>query len=240
MFIFWGQRSYGAVEQSGAVHIVTRFFHVQFMPIFPIGSYLVHKEQQLERAIPLHGLSVLAAVLRTWGFLLMLVLVYQALDSGWGRGLTLQGLTHPALLFLAAALWSAVVFSLGRLSPAQKAQRQVYAEFVGAPVDVARLCDEGAHRDPELHQQLRAEVVERARGHCATSYREAADPQTEWDQIALSPTARDPRLLRAALTLARLEWALERGPRRARLAKSHDALWRKLQALQPAAAPPAL
>lgn len=247
MILLWGTRDYGDVESMAfptaagegrplasaapRLSIVTRFFHIQLLPLFPLASYLILRDRGEERPIPLHRGSVVAGYLRTWGLLLLVVGVYEALHRGVGQQLGQGG--QGAALFVLCALWMSLVFSLGRLSSLQRAQRQVYAEFAGAPVDVACLVSRGAVGAAQpLHEALRAEVVERARAYASSSYRDAADPHSAWDQIALSPAVvptKDARFLRAALTLARLEGAVESGPRRQELARSHAALWRKLQ-----------
>jgi hypothetical protein len=117
----------------------------------------------------------------------------------------------------------------GGPSAEQAALYQVYAEFTGYPVDVARLRQQ---RRP-LHERLFPLVVERARGQSGRSYRSAYLPETEWPQIALDPQVTDLPLLRAALTLARLDASL--APARERRARSrlHADLWRKLKSLSP-------
>jgi hypothetical protein len=42
MFILHGESLYGKVDQvPGLFHVATKFFHVNYLPLFPLGSYLV-------------------------------------------------------------------------------------------------------------------------------------------------------------------------------------------------------
>lgn len=71
MIIIYGVRLYGKVHARGGQYIATRFFHVYFLPIFPVGSVCVVGEKEgrkgsQEMGVPLDFLSILAAYLRTW------------------------------------------------------------------------------------------------------------------------------------------------------------------------------
>src|SRR5688572_16403957 len=43
MIIFYGTRLYGKVDQvdDTGIHVATRFFHIWFIPLIPLGSSLV-------------------------------------------------------------------------------------------------------------------------------------------------------------------------------------------------------
>ena len=42
MFVHAGMSLYGKVDQvPGLLHVATRFFHVNFVPLFPTGSFVV-------------------------------------------------------------------------------------------------------------------------------------------------------------------------------------------------------
>ncbi len=80
----------------------------------------------------------------------------------------------------------------GDLAADERAQRQVYAQFIGHPVDPQRLPEE---RRDELRRKLEHALAEHARMHEAgLPYRATADESTT-----------DPRILAARLTLARLD-----------------------------------
>ena len=72
MLIIWGTRLYGRCDEVGGMfHIATRFFHVWYIPLIPMGSVVV-----LERSanswrgvsVGLSGKSVFAAYARGWSF----------------------------------------------------------------------------------------------------------------------------------------------------------------------------
>jgi hypothetical protein len=71
MIIIWGARLYGKVDEvPGMFHVATKFGHVWYIPLIPMGSHIV-----LERTgqgwrglpVPLSGKSILAAWLRGLG-----------------------------------------------------------------------------------------------------------------------------------------------------------------------------
>jgi hypothetical protein len=66
MIVFWGERLYGKVDQiPGLFYVGTKFFYFQFIPLFPVRSYLVFVGHE-DRGVPI-GLSwksVLFAYLR--------------------------------------------------------------------------------------------------------------------------------------------------------------------------------
>ena len=80
--IVYGTRHYGKVDRlgldaKGGPHVATRFAHIYFLPLIPLGSTLVVAEsgngvEGLK--LSLSGKSVLFAYLRNWGLLLVGVL----------------------------------------------------------------------------------------------------------------------------------------------------------------------
>mgnify|MGYP001793913914 CR=1 FL=1 len=80
--IVYGTRHYGKVDRlgldaSGGPYVATRFAHIYFLPLIPLGSTLVVAEtgkgvEGLQ--LPLSGKSVGFAYLRCWGLLGVLVL----------------------------------------------------------------------------------------------------------------------------------------------------------------------
>jgi len=73
MIFVFGSRFYGKVDQvPGLGYVATRFAHIQFFPLLPMGSYLVFGEDDSNYQgvrIPLSGKSVLVAWLRAALFL---------------------------------------------------------------------------------------------------------------------------------------------------------------------------
>jgi hypothetical protein len=228
MIIIFGRRAYGRVEVSGGTFILTEFVHLWYLPIAPTGSHLVLSRDPTglcqNLPIRMHGVSVLAAYLRTWGALgiaACLVAALGASDDGW--------MSSMPWLVCAAGLAAAVVVAwtkLGKLPPGELARRQVYARFAGAAVDVGQL---GGHADGLL-ESLREAVALQGRGLMSASYRTVQDVGTRWAEVALDPTVLDRGFLEACLTLARVEWSRARGLERARLADIHRKVWRKLDA----------
>jgi hypothetical protein len=68
MLIVWGSRLYGKVDEvPGLFHVATRFGHLWYIPLIPMGSHLVLARQGDSYQgipIPMSGKSVLLAWLR--------------------------------------------------------------------------------------------------------------------------------------------------------------------------------
>jgi hypothetical protein len=193
-----GTKLYGRVEKCGPSCVATLFVHVWFVPLVPLRSFLIYGERgdgTFESApIRLHTISTLTG-------LAPLVVVAAAVAAAL-HPLTLG----PVAALVALAMIAAV--ALGRLTAAERAQRQIYAEYCGHPIDVALLPE-------ELRQELRArlhnEIQSHPRADGGVPYRDQG--------FGLDPDERDPKILGAALTLARLD----------RDRKQHDQIWRRLR-----------
>jgi hypothetical protein len=237
MIIVYGTRLYGTVERCGASRVATRFFHIYGMPLVPLGSVLVTEEGEdnTYRGIQL-GLnlrSLVAGYARLWlplAAVVMLIVAWQgsdtySMDEGAASGtVTRAGLGIAAR---AGAIWAWV--RLGKLSLEERAQRMVYADFTGIPADVALL----GELKSSLREKLLQQLEQRAPEVAATGYRIGVDAAAGWDRVALEPSVRDRSFVASALTLARIEWALARGPQRAASADLHARLWSKLRELDP-------
>jgi hypothetical protein len=83
-FFVYGQRLCGKVDRvPGLFHVSTMFFHGNYMPFFPVSSYLViegteHGEQFRGTKIKMSGKSVLAGFLRGWLALATIVAAFTA------------------------------------------------------------------------------------------------------------------------------------------------------------------
>jgi hypothetical protein len=211
--IIYGTRLFGTLDACGGSYIGTKFFHIYWMPIIPLGSTYVHeKTDQGYRGLPL-GLnlrSTLAAYLRTWGTLAAIGSVLAVLSRPEPAMLVV---TVPAVV-LAGWAW----FSLGRLGPDERAKVSVYAEFLGHYSDPARM---GEVREA-LHEPLAAAVAKVRPGVVANDA--AGRPVVKYDTFSS-----DASYLRPALTLSRLEWSLASGPAKEELAATHELLWKRLR-----------
>jgi hypothetical protein len=68
MIVVWGTRLYGKVDKTpSGVHVATKFFYMQFIPLLPLGSVIVLRGDRAVDA-PFSFKSVLVAYLRTAGF----------------------------------------------------------------------------------------------------------------------------------------------------------------------------
>ncbi|MBI4852344.1 MAG: hypothetical protein HY819_11155 [Acidobacteria bacterium] len=84
MIIVWGERLYGKVNQvDNQIHVATRFFHIQFIPLIPLQSFIVingtESDGQFQGlAIAMSLKSVLAAYLRTLLVIGCIVFIFRA------------------------------------------------------------------------------------------------------------------------------------------------------------------
>ncbi|HUQ06569.1 MAG TPA: hypothetical protein VM261_28895 [Kofleriaceae bacterium] len=100
MFIIWGTHHYGHLGGHGnSEHLVTKFGHLYWFPIFPMESlWVTHRlgDQRVGIDVPLSARSVLATYLRFWAPLVAL---------GAGATLSIAGLAIAAVM-VALSAWS--------------------------------------------------------------------------------------------------------------------------------------
>lgn len=106
MFLIWGTRYYGSVDRiRGLGPVETRFFHMFFFPLVPLGS-VIRCHSEVYPLSELHGRSIVMGYLRAvlWVFTLVLATaVSSMLKRGDVAGL-LMFLTGAALL-VASYVW---------------------------------------------------------------------------------------------------------------------------------------
>jgi hypothetical protein len=96
----YGVRWYGKVHAHGEQYIATRFFHLNFLPLIPLGSMWVISEQEHQvgsktekvfhgMELSLHLLSVVTAYMRTWAPVLG---IFMCLHGNLLGGVPLLGL----------------------------------------------------------------------------------------------------------------------------------------------------
>ena len=74
MFFVFGHRLFGKIDQvPGVLHVATKFYHVNYLPIYPIKSYIIREEDGLGVPIPMNYRSMLMAFARM-GLLAMAVI----------------------------------------------------------------------------------------------------------------------------------------------------------------------
>ena len=77
--VIYGRRAYGRVHQHEGEYADTQFAHIDFVPLFPLGSFWVTQDlgngQRMGFPIKLNGRSVLATYLRIWGPLIATLLL---------------------------------------------------------------------------------------------------------------------------------------------------------------------
>lgn len=238
MVVVYGTRFYGKVAACGPTFLATRFFHIWYLPLVPVGTHLVLEESGdgSYRGLPhpLSGKSVFAGYMRVWGPVATLGALV-ALAAGFGEpaedlaDLAL-GVVPPAIgVVLALGLTVVAWAFVGRLSTEEKQKRAVWALHTGIHADPVELGDARY----SIREGLLQTIAERAHGLGAMGYRLPPDPRAAWMQIALDPTQRDEGILTAAYTLARLEASAAPAPHKAELERAEGALWQRIRAMNP-------
>jgi hypothetical protein len=224
MIFFFNRRAYGRVEVFEGTYVVTSFWCINLLPLFPQGTHLVLARAGVpaERwtTVPLaaHGGSIAAGYLRVWG-------AFAA--AGALVALLLSGTDAERLRALAVAAVSALVCAaawllIGRVGAEVRARRAVYREVTGVPVDPAWLPEEQRR---ELGARLRSELGARTPALASATYREA--PVAAWQDAVSDPGVTDQDFVRRALVLARIEWRYATREQRGRLERLSEEAWGK-------------
>lgn len=231
MLVF-GNRLYGKLLQCGESYVATWFFHVWFIPLFPLGSAVVLQPLEGNQVqtvkTSLQWRSVGLAYLRGWSVFLLL---HGLLN--WAENTPDDpSLYGPAVSALAVVLAVVGFFVLGRTDAATRARLELYREVFGYPVDLALLGPAADAVATSVHERLVA-----FGRTTAMNYRVMYDPATQWGLIALDPSMTDRGFLVHAMALARIERGRAQGEARAALDTLHDQIWARLQGLHAAPAP---
>ena len=215
----------GHVLDTGASHVETQCVHLLGVPLVPLKSYLVIEEES-GASVELDGLhkaSVVAAIGRTWGPLLVLAGVAGlAMIAGWE--------VMNASYIVAGIAATVVGWWAGHIPVAERARYYLYKKHTRHAVDPQYLAL--AERE-SLREDLRESVVDAAVVYAGRGYREAgASPSNQWETVLTGPEVTDPDLVARAMTLARLEMSLATdAAAKAHFRAAHDALWAKLAGL---------
>jgi hypothetical protein len=70
MIVIYGTRFYGEVDSHGGQRQLTRFFHIYYVPLVPVGTLWVTRDAERGyngHAVRMSGRSVLAGYARVWG-----------------------------------------------------------------------------------------------------------------------------------------------------------------------------
>src|SRR6187551_935933 len=100
--VIYGRRAYGRVHQHEGEYADTQFAHIDFLPLFPLGSFWVTQDlgngQRMGFPIKLNGRSVAATYLRIWGLPIGIGML-----AGGSLGVAIAG---AALLALSLYSWT--------------------------------------------------------------------------------------------------------------------------------------
>jgi hypothetical protein len=142
MFVIYGTRLMGKVDNvENLGYVSTQFFHLNFIPLIPTGSYLILAENGDDFrgvSIPLSFKSILVAWLRVGSFLAFIGCTVGALVSlGSNKQDILAGLACGAIALASIATFVATYY-LPFFSKASYSRAMQIADIVGLS-DEARL-----------------------------------------------------------------------------------------------------
>jgi len=235
----------GSVEKVGGTSVQTLFFVIMMLPIYPQGSYVVMKQGGEKKVMEVkrNGRSVVAGYLRWWpgtigilGAILGGSACFYMNEDDFMIAYIVTGVS----VFLLIVAGIMALATQGSLTQEEKAQRMVYAEFAGAPVDVAKLTDSWSLRD-----NIKRFLSDKADQMGATRGQKHGYGFNHWYAIALDPRMNDAGFLRGALTVARLlsenpdEHDAELGVPPQNYAQIHAQIWQKIRQIDPRVAQPA-
>jgi hypothetical protein len=138
MIIHFGTQMYGKVDHvPGLFHVGTRFFHVWFIPLIPVGSFLMLDNKQNQgMAIGLSGKSVLFAYLRLGLFIACLVVGTIGIIEG-SEALEHRGSWSGAIgCLLSTAVMAYAFYASYRFSRPNPRRALELAERLGIPMEV--------------------------------------------------------------------------------------------------------
>jgi len=255
MWIAWGTMRAGRVEACEGSAIVTDFFHVCFLPIWPRLSWVQPAElgpfedpdprYDLVAPLPrLHARSVALGLARTFSLAVavaaaLVFLVRATSDEIVGHAMIVGGFCHAIRLSevwtedLPTLLAGALALVLGAASAVLL--RVGRLDAVGRAQRrvyalVTGMPVDPAHLPPP--DELRTSVIDTATSVMAQGgYRTPRQPEHDWPSIALDPTLTDCTFVARAFALARAEQPTATPPRAAELRAAHGALWARLGAL---------
>ena len=234
---------FGSIDSSGDGSTKTLFYHFCGVPLFPRRSYhvlssgLFSRDHQVIELATRCRRSVLVAYATWWPLMAALwLLLFAGLQAGipdkapviegdpmiFGQVITFWICLVVGTAALVAGILGRVI--LGRqLSPDELARRSVFARFLGTRLDPAQmrstqsLCSD--------LQSAMAAIAERA------GWKRAYD---QWAEIAMLPQVTDPQYLAMAATVSRLlSGPASDAPVGGHMAQVHEAVWRKLLAVDP-------
>jgi hypothetical protein len=118
MIVFYGTQFYGKVDKVPMLgHVATSFFYIQFVPLIPLGSYLVLEDGQGSLSVGFSFKSLLVAWLRTaLVFGIVGLLIAGILASGERSALGMTACFGGALFCVAAMVGSYLVPFVGQAS----------------------------------------------------------------------------------------------------------------------------
>jgi hypothetical protein len=110
MFIIYGTRLLGTIDTDDGTTQATRFVHVYYLPLIPMGTFELLRDDQ-GRPVPLNLKSVALAYGRSWGFVAVAGLIaatYLNLEGSLFSGGAMAAVTLAAI-----AAWAVSILKLG-------------------------------------------------------------------------------------------------------------------------------
>jgi hypothetical protein len=184
MIVIYGTRFYGEVDRHGDQRQLTRFFHLYYVPLVPVGTLWVTRNIESGyggHAVAMSGRSVVAGYARVWGPLAAVAAIATGSIGGLVAASALAGL----------CAWSWTWRSLR--SARERRRSDFHLLALGTRCDPLRM-------EPELASVLQADVAKR--------WAQVADGRSPDDVARLGATSP----LQAVLAYASLRLAARLAP----------------------------
>jgi len=121
--IIFGTNYAGKIEKLGDQSLKTRFFHIFWLPIIPIGGFFItgvdDEGEELGFEAKMNSISILSAYIRRYLFFAIFVLSIMIYDNGF-KDFILIG-----ILAACAIAWIVSMFFLGKLSENHRFDRML-------------------------------------------------------------------------------------------------------------------
>ena len=194
MIVVWGTRLYGKVDRTpSGVHVATRFFHMQFFPLIPMGSVIVLRGDNAVKA-PFSFKSMLVGYVRSAGFVFgVFGAIFAVVMMGGGASNLAQGaiMLGMSAMALGVAIGSYFIPGIGRATEARIAEMDKYLERVVGRAGMARShaapAGAGARRRTAARRKLAAGGAAAAAATPPAANQQPLPPQPELQPVAQEP-----------------------------------------------------
>jgi len=169
MFFIFGQRNFGKCDRvPGVFYVVTQFFHINFLPLIPVSTYLVLEGSESGGTFKGKKISMsFKSILIAWGrwaliiaLLISAVVGFMTFVGGLGEG-DLGLLAMGVLMGLTSVVCGVLFWATYHFSKAGHDRAMQLADEIGLSQAFVAKCLDPSHRPADMNDMLEAEPVRR-------------------------------------------------------------------------------